>query len=230
MQRSQWPLFVQNLKEPADYCVSFCLEPHYEIINNNSKLKFMKKLFFLKFFILTGFLYLVISCSNEKRQSEETGVSSADTAGKELWAERIESSASLTIPEGWTEEDWKSVTEGIDQEKIFNTVFESVLSGKQQAYDYISDSPITADQVKKMMITTGNRLISGPDSTQVSEEYADTITAKDLSTVKCREKWYFDKEKFALKSEISSIALFTNVYSETGDLKGIKALFYVKLN
>lgn len=169
------------------------------------------------------------ACDNQKADSETT-ISTIDTSGKELWAERIESSLSLTRPEGWTQEDWKSVAQGIEQEKIFNTILESVMSGQQQAYDYISDTPITIDQVKGIITRVDSSWVDDGNGNFKAEVSKITTTAKDISTVKCREQWYFDKEKFSLQSKISSIALFTNVYNETGDLMGIKALFYVKLN
>ena len=111
------------------------------------------------------------------------------TDSQELWAEQIESSASLTRPEGWTVEEWKSVAKEIDQEKIFHTIVESVLKETRQAYDYITDSTLTVDQVKVIL----NRNMEDPASGKTT---ANPIKATDISTIKFREKLYFDKEKF----------------------------------
>lgn len=181
-----------------------------------------------KIFLSVNVIFMLLLCFSCKHENNDKN--SQDSVKGELWAEQVESSASLTKPEGWSDEDWKTVAKGIDQEKIFNTVVESVLNGKQQAFDYITDSPISSDKVKSILTTTDTSLIDHGDGTIEQKATTTTINAKDISTVKFREKWYFDKEKFMLQSQITSIALFTNAYSEAGEIRGIKALFYVKLN
>ena len=173
-----------------------------------------------KIFVFIAITSLLHSCK------QENGNSNTDKG--ELWAEQVESATSLIKPEGWTDEDWKSVAKGINRDKICNTIVESVLSGKQQAYDYITDAPIPTEQVYWLINKVDSAQQEDP-ATHKMKTWAVKTTVNP-TTVKCREKWYFDKEKFTMKSEISTIALFTNVYSEEGDLRGVKALFYVKLN
>ena len=171
----------------------------------------MRKTHFL--FTVIAALSILYSCKHEDRSPTDQ-TNSNDSANKELWAEQLESAANITKPEGWSDQDWNSVTKNVDREKIFNTIVESVLSGKQQAYDYITDSAITVEQVKSMLLADAKT----------------NITAGDISLIKVREKWYFDKEKFKLEKQANALSLFVNSYAGDGSVRGYKALFYVKLN
>jgi hypothetical protein len=190
----------------------------------------MKRIFCLS--IAVSVFCLFPSCNGERTDKKDSKKNSSDSAGLELWAEQIESSASLVKPEGWSDEDWHQMAKGVDQEKIFNTVVEAVLNGKAKAYDYISDSEITTDQVKSMLHyidTLYVENIDHPGEMLVKSEKHD-LKSSDISMIRFKEKWHFDKENLKFETKVNSIALFTTSYSETGEVRGNKALFYINLN
>jgi hypothetical protein len=162
----------------------------------------MKKLFFLGISLAT----ILLSCKQENNSAENKTASSSD---QNVWAEQIEANTSLVKPEGWAEEDWKAVNKNVDHQKIFNTLAEAVTSGKQKAYDFFTDSLYTTEQIKERL---------------------STITAANISAIRTRETWNFDKENFKLEKKVSRIYLFTQKLDENGEYLGDKALFYVKLN
>lgn len=162
----------------------------------------MKKLFFLGISLTA----ILLSCKQENNSAENK---SASTSDQNVWAEQIEANTSLVKPEGWAEEDWKAVNKNVDHQKIFNTLAEAVTSGKQKAYDFFTDSLYTTEQIKERL---------------------STITAANISAIRTRETWSFDKENFKLEKKVSRIYLFTQKLDENGEYLGDKALFYVKLN
>ncbi len=143
-----------------------------------------------------------------------------DTTIGEIWAEQIQSSSSLIKPEDYDDAYWKSLNKNVDQEKIFNTIVDAVLSGKIQAYDLITDSPLTIAQVQKFL----NKKAGA--KTKSSQK----VTNKDISRVRMSEKWIFDKKKFTLVKMVTRVDLLTKKVDESGQYTGDdRPLFYVKL-
>ena len=167
----------------------------------------MKKSFLSILLIST----LLFSCKQENSSNANTNSPTSEVAQKDgdVWAEQIEANSSLVKPEGWAEEDWKAVNKNVNHQKIYNTIFDAVTSGKQKAYDFFTDSAYTVEQIR--------------------ERLAD-IKAENISTIRTRESWNFDKENFKLQKQVTRIDLFTPKLDEDGEYLGDKALFYVKLN
>ena len=181
--------------------------------------------------IFIAALHLMFSSckQNDSSVNEHT---SADVSGTmELWAEQIESTANTKKPEGWSDADWNSVTKNVDYKKIFNTITESVLDGKQRAYNYISDSVYTLDEIKSMITRSDTIYVEDPKTGKFKETVTMvSLKAEDISVIRVREKWNFDKEKFKLEKQATAMALFVNSYADDGSVRGYSPLFYVKLN
>lgn len=167
------------------------------------------------------FIYIIISLltgckqdANTEKQNTEPALDST----KEMWAELVESKTILIKPASWDDAYWQSVNKKMDNRKMFNTIVDAVISGKKQAYDLFTDSVLTVDQVKEMVYT-------GTESPETVKVKAD-----DLSMVRMREKWVFDKEKFILEKHVTRIDLVYKKLDENGEYIGDKPLFYVNLN
>jgi len=179
----------------------------------------MKKLFFS--FIFISLLWLLPCCKQENNSTENKKESSQD-ATKDVWADLVESKTILVKPESWDDEYWNSVNKNMDKNKIFNTLVDAVLSGKKQAYNLFTDSLLTIDEVKAIL----NR----SDAANTENTEIKKINSNDLSTIRTREKWVFDKEKFKLEKQVTRIDLLYKKLDENGEYIGDKPLFYVYLN
>jgi len=153
---------------------------------------------------------ILSSCKQESNPAENNPIAASDPIQKDIWAEQIEANTSLVKPEGWAEEDWKAVNKNVDQEKIFNTIVNAVITGKEKAYDFFTDSVFTVEQIKTKL---------GTD-----------INAGNISSIRTREKWNFNEEDFKLEKQVTRIYLFTPKLDENREVLGDKALFYVKLD
>lgn len=178
----------------------------------------MKKITF--YFFAISLVCLFTRCAQESKTVENKVIESSDST-KEVWAELVESKTILVKPESWEEDYWNSVNKNMDKDKIFNTLVDAVLSGKKQAYNLFTDSVFTIDEVKAMVdknniVTTENGEIK-------------KINSNDLSMIRMREKWMFDKEKFKLEKQVTRIDLLFKKLDETGQYIGDKPLFYVNL-
>ncbi|MES2591571.1 MAG: hypothetical protein V4608_06780 [Bacteroidota bacterium] len=167
------------------------------------------------------FIIILISILSSCKQEANTEGSKAEPAldpSKEMWAEVVETKTMLVKPEGWDDAYWQSVNKKMDSHKMFNTIVEAVISGKKQAYDLFTDSVLTIAQVKEMVNT-------GSEGTETGK-----VNADDLSLIRMREKWVFDKEKFILEKQVTRIDLVYKKLDENGEYIGDKPLFYVNLN
>lgn len=157
-------------------------------------------------------------CTQESNTNENKMIVRQDST-KEIWAELVESKTILIKPESWEDEYWSSVNKSRDNQKIFNTLVDAVLSGRKQAYNLFTDSVFTIDEVKAMVDKNSN----------AKNEELNKITADDLSMIRMREKWVFDKQKFKLEKQVTRIDLLFKKLDEEGQYIGDKPLFYVNL-
>ena len=149
-------------------------------------------------------------------------VNKNDLTNNSVWAELVESKTVLIKPEGWDDEYWNSVNKNVDRQKIFNTVVDAVLSGKQKAYNILTDEVLTVEQVKEML-----------DNVQLDnmgEMTSQKIKSEDLSTIRMREKWTFDESEFKMYKVVTRIDLLLKKLDQRGVHIGDKALFYVNLS
>jgi hypothetical protein len=164
-------------------------------------------------FVLGLFAFSMLSSCNKSRNN--------GSENNLVWAELVESKTVLIKPEGWDDEYWNSVNKNVDRQKIFETIVDAVLSGKQKAYNIITDEVLTVEQAKEML-----------DNIQLDnmgEMTSQKITPQDLSTIRMREKWTFDEREFKMYKVVTRIDLLLKKLDQTGVHIGDKALFYVNL-
>lgn len=145
-------------------------------------------------------------------------------ANMKQWAEQVESSINLTVPEDWSPEDWNNIFRKVDRKAIYADVIDAVVSGKQTAYNFFTDAALTMDQVKSILdkkVTVKNA------ENKISLE---SVSPNTISLMRVREKVFFDKDNFKLERKPTSLILYVSHYSEDGTFVGYQPLFYVKLN
>lgn len=143
-----------------------------------------------------------------------------DTTRGDIWAEQIQSQAALVKPDDYDDAYWKALNKNVDQHKIYTTLVDAVLNGKIQAYDLVTDSPLSISQVQAFL-SKANGLKS---------KTSRKVTEKDLSKIRMSEKWVFDKTRFTLVKQVYRIDLLIKRLDESGQYTGDdRPLFYVKL-
>jgi hypothetical protein len=175
----------------------------------------MKKIFFYFLAIVLVSLY---SCTNKGDNASGNKQITVQDSTKEVWADVVETKTILIKPDSWEDDYWNSVNVNMSNKKIFNTLVDAVISGKKQAYNLFTDSLFTIDEVKAMV--DQNDIVSGENK----------VKASDLSMIRMREKWVFDKEKFKLEKQVTRIDLLFKKLDENGEYIGDKPLFYINLN
>lgn len=180
-------------------------------------------------FLVLVCAFAALSSCKEETKSESTVKSDTVSApktktadlvipeGMEVWAEQVESQTDMLQPNDWPDEDWKATYKEVQKEKIFTTITDAVLKGELEAYSYLFDTiRYTPEQVKNEILNWNE----GSDQ---------KITVEDISAIKVKEKWFFDPKTYTMYKKVTDMAFFVNSYTSDGFVRGLKALFYVKL-
>lgn len=134
-----------------------------------------------------------------------------------VWAEQIQSTTAMTQPLDYDDEYWKSLNKNVDKTQIFNTIVDAVLSGKLQAFDIVTNAPMSLSKVKSSLV-------------KMNGKKPKKVTKSDISKVRMNEKWVWDKKALKLIKQITRIDLLIGQKDKQGDLTGNDMpLFYVKL-
>lgn len=101
---------------------------------------------------------------------------------------------------------WIENIEGTDREALLNNIFERVLAGDIQAYDYFN-KPLSVKQVNSIMADTIAQTLMR--STEPYEEY-DTIIIHnieytDVEIIRFLEEWKYDEESLKIDKKIIGI-------------------------
>ena len=168
----------------------------------------MSKLFFIA---CVSMLFVIAACNSDSGND-----------GYVKWADVVESKTTMFQLEGWEDEYWKSISVNVDKDKIYFTILNAVLEGKLQAFDIVTNDPLSIDDVTAKLANL-QLLDSG-------EVQSQEITVDDLSVIRTREDWYFDEKNYKMKKQVSRIDLLLKKLDNEGSYMGDKALFYVNLN
>jgi type IX secretion system PorP/SprF family membrane protein len=139
-----------------------------------------------------------------------------DSTKSEVWAEQIQSSAAMIQPADYDDEYWNSLNKGVDKQVIFNTIIDAVLSGKLQAYDIVTGTPLSVSKVKSSLVRLGDT--------------PKLITKNDISKIRMNERWLFDRKSFKLTKQVTRVDLLITQVNDAGEITGNdKPLFFVKM-
>ena len=121
---------------------------------------------------------------------------------------------------------WIENIEGSDREDLLNNIFEQVLSGKIQAYDYFNE-PLSVEQVNSLMADTLMQTLMR--TTEPYTEYDTTIikvySPTDMSSLRFLEEWKYDPESLHIDKKVIGICPVMEVM--VGNRKMRRPFFWV---
>ncbi len=102
---------------------------------------------------------------------------------------------------------WIGNIAGADRETLLNNIFERVLSGDVQAYDYFNE-PLSVNQVRSLLVDSIHQTLVRPvdpypeyDTLIISE-----ITPADISMIRFLEEWKYDEKTLKLDKKIFAMS------------------------
>lgn len=176
---------------------------------------------FILFFQVLTLLFLAASCSNKNTKDD-----------KLVLTERIQYPVFIKCPYDEETDWWRENMEGPKREKFVNIILDAALSGKVKAYDYITDNPLSKEQVNaifnKFDTVTFTRL--NPPYDEYDTIINIKLERKDIHRITFLEEWYFDEVNFKMEKKVVGIAPAITMYADSSEILGYKPLFWIYLD
>lgn len=173
------------------------------------------------YFLIISLFFSLFSCSNKK-----------GSEGKLVLTERIQYPVFIKSPYEEETDWWRENMEGPKREKFVNIILDAALSGKVKAYDYITDEPLTKEQVNAIFIKSDTMMLTR--TAPPYDEYDSVIThkldRKYIHRITFLEEWYFDEENFKMEKKVMGIAPAMTSYGDSAEIIGYKPLFWIYLD
>lgn len=152
------------------------------------------------------FVVFCVSC-RQKLHSESSRALQNEISG-ELLADTIIYSVVVKNPDPldqWTEK----CLSRLDRKRMVDQLFESVYDYEAEAFDYITEAPLSVSDVKAI---------------EAKEDFSRDKVAK----LQFWETWYYDEKNIVLNKQVLSILVAYEATTDDGSLLGYKAAFYIK--
>ena len=150
------------------------------------------------------------------------------SGGKNVVTKRIQ----YDVPIRNTETDmdwWVQNIEGSEREKLVKDILAQVTSGEVKAYDFLTCTPFTADEIKKMMKRVDSISVerSTPPYDLVDTVMISEIRLSDITRLRFLEEWSMNEKTLAFSKTVAGICPMVERRSDSGELRGYKPLFWV---
>lgn len=124
---------------------------------------------------------------------------------------------------------WVQNLEGSNREKLIKDIMQQVTEGKVKAYDYLSCKQYSIEEVKKIMkrVDTISVERSTPPYDLVDTVLVTEIRLSDISRLRFLEEWRMNEKTLEFSKKVGGICPMIERHSDSGDLRGYKALFWV---
>ena len=153
--------------------------------------------------IATG---LLSACNNDR---SEVSKESADFTNQNLIADTIY--YPVRIKNIDSNDEWAAQRlKNLNRQKLVDDIFNAIYTDKAQAFNYLTDAQV--------------------DPKTIQEQETDgTIKRDDIVELEFRETWWYNADKSVIKKKVHSVLVAGALYDSNGEIRGMKALFYVKM-
>lgn len=165
---------------------------------------------------------IMVSCNQESAPAgEETGEQSSLSGT--LIAEGFRSEALIIFPK--EDETWLGK---IDQKILVDIIFNAIYEGRVIPYDFITDDPLTIEDVKAIESSIDTLYIEDFETGEMEMKVVeDELRRDEITKVFFKEDWYFDKVNFKMEKKVIGISLAIENYDKKGNLRGYEPLFII---
>lgn len=158
-------------------------------------------------FIMMCFVLVIQAC--KQNTSTSSSFNQTEEINGELVADTIIYSVVIknTDPsDHWTTE----CLSHLDRNKLVDQLFESVYKHHAQAYNYLTDTPMSVGEIKAI------------------EEQEDFAREK-VGKLQFWESWHYDEKTQSMNKRVHAILVAYEITNDQGELLGYKAAFYIKM-
>jgi len=156
--------------------------------------------------------------------------SRSDKDARTLITDRIQYDVLLKNADS-TNDWWVQNMEGRSREAFVKLLMEKAYSGKLKTYNFLTLSPLSAEQTKATGSRTDKLSLqrSKPPYDMYDTIIKNELRMNDIQKVRFLEAWYWNEKNNRMEKEIQGICPLLNNYSETGEFRGYQPLFWISL-
>lgn len=124
---------------------------------------------------------------------------------------------------------WVQNIEGSNREMLVKNIIKQVTEGKVKAYDFLSYTPFTTDEIKTMMKRIDSISVerSTPPYDLVDTVMISEIRLSEIVKLRFLEEWSMNEKTLAFTKKVAGICPMAERLTETGEVRGYKPLFWV---
>ena len=160
-------------------------------------------------------LFILFSCNRNENKSDT------------VLAERIQYDVFIKSPDpdlDW----WVQNIEGSKREAFVKKIFDIALDGKVKIFGY-DNQALTPAELKAQLYRADTFSMQ---RAKPPYEYFDTIIVnsidiKDIVKIRFLEEWFWNEKTLSVQKKVAGIAPVAAAYTEDGELKGYKPLFWI---
>ncbi|NVO19216.1 MAG: hypothetical protein HXX13_05915 [Bacteroidetes bacterium] len=124
---------------------------------------------------------------------------------------------------------WVQNLEGEKRESVVKNIINNATEGKVKAYDFFTNKLLTVKQVHDMLFRADTIQLQRPNP---PFEFYDTVISQNaninnISRLRFLEEWSMDEKSLAFSKKVLGICPLMEAYTDNGELKGYKPLFWV---
>lgn len=99
----------------------------------------------------------------------------------------------------------------LDHKRLVDDLFEAIYEHEATPYDYYTHQPLSIRDIKKL-------------------EKQEDFSRDRVGQLQFCEAWYMDPQTQQMHKQVHSVLVAYEYYLSTGELRGYKAAFYIKMN
>ena len=174
----------------------------------------MKKIAFV--FISLSLFLLTTQCVEKEKEIVDT---------RTLITKKIQYDVPIMNPDA-THDWWVRNIEGSDRDALIDNIFDRVLSGEIQAYDYFNEA-LTPDDVARIMSDTIAERYQRPypPYAEYDTTIIVTIERSDITLLRFLEEWKYDPNTLQIDKKVFAISPVVEV--SVGGLNATRPLFTI---
>jgi hypothetical protein len=145
-------------------------------------------------FLVLGIVFILLQCTSPEKDN------------RTLITKKIQYDVPIVNPDA-THDWWIRNIEGSDREQLLENIFQRVLEGDVQAYDYFN-KPLTVGQVKSILNDTIIRTLMRPAEpfTEYDTAIINTIGPENITLLRFLEEWKYDEKNLKIDKKIYAIS------------------------
>ncbi|MCU4177578.1 hypothetical protein [Carboxylicivirga sp. N1Y90] len=161
-----------------------------------------------KHIVIITMCFFVFCTSCTQKSNTNSSVIEENILSGELLADTIIYSVVIKNRDSLDQWAEKSLSK-LNRKRMVDQIFESVYEHQAEAYDYVTEAPMSVSDVKAI---------------EDKEDFSRDKVAK----LQFWEAWYYDEEQVVMSKKVLSVLVAYEATTDDGDLLGYKAAFYIK--